>query len=283
MASRRASTSRGDRLARLLVAHDAFDHAARHELRNRPSRRPRRPRRSATAARSPRSLAATSSVPSLARSIEVARRVTGRSPRRARRCLRRASHRGAYPRARADRGRIGLTRAARDRALAPSLHIRRARGRARPRRAAARGDRREPLVAALTCRFRRRPTGFWYGRRDARPPDASTTTPRRSRAAIPTMISALVLVTRRTTSRGAAKFLEAARLCAPSTTMHAPDDPARPRRREERDDIGDLLGRAEPAERQLALDHVGDAGGVGLLPAIPAAAGEQDRARARPS
>ena len=46
----------------------------------------------------------------------------------------------------------------------------------------------------------------------------------------------------------------------------------------ERDDVGDLLGRAEPAERQLARDERGDAVGIGLLPPLPAAAGEQDRA-----
>src|SRR5690349_11430675 len=49
-------------------------------------------------------------------------------------------------------------------------------------------------------------------------------------------------------------------------------DPAGARRGQKRHDVGDLVGRAEAAERQLALDEGGDAGRIGLLPAFPAAA-----------
>src|SRR6476620_6829179 len=54
-------------------------------------------------------------------------------------------------------------------------------------------------------------------------------------------------------------------------------DPAGARGAQERDDVGDLLGAAEAAGRDLARDEGGDAVGVGLLPAVPAAAREQDR------
>src|SRR5712671_4799827 len=54
-------------------------------------------------------------------------------------------------------------------------------------------------------------------------------------------------------------------------------DPARPRRREEGDDVADFFGRAEAAERQLALDELGDGHGVLLLPLPPRSALEQDR------
>ena len=56
-------------------------------------------------------------------------------------------------------------------------------------------------------------------------------------------------------------------------------DPARARRREERDDGADFFGAAEAAERQLAPDELGDAGGIGLLAPVPRAAGKEDRAR----
>jgi hypothetical protein len=59
-----------------------------------------------------------------------------------------------------------------------------------------------------------------------------------------------------------------------------PADPARARREQERRHVGDLLGRAEPPERELlahpALER------LGVVPAamVPAAALEQDRAGA---
>ena len=58
-------------------------------------------------------------------------------------------------------------------------------------------------------------------------------------------------------------------------------DPAGARRAEERDDVGDLLGAAEAPERDLARDEGGDALGIGLLPAVPAAARETGSSRAR--
>src|SRR5215831_2157419 len=49
-------------------------------------------------------------------------------------------------------------------------------------------------------------------------------------------------------------------------------------RAQERDHAGDLLRRAEAAQRQLAPDERGDALGVGLLAPVPRAALEDDRA-----
>jgi len=43
--------------------------------------------------------------------------------------------------------------------------------------------------------------------------------------------------------------------CAPSTTTHAPAIPARPRADQEGDGVADFLGRAEPAEGDLALSR----------------------------
>src|SRR5262249_28123491 len=54
-------------------------------------------------------------------------------------------------------------------------------------------------------------------------------------------------------------------------------DPGRPGRGEEGDDGGDFFGAAEAAERQLVANHARDAFGIGLLPAVPRAAGEHDR------
>src|SRR5436189_6479606 len=56
-------------------------------------------------------------------------------------------------------------------------------------------------------------------------------------------------------------------------------DPAGLGRGEEGDDGGDFLGTAEAAEGQLALDHVGDRRGIGLLALVPRAAGKHDRPR----
>src|SRR5262245_53770192 len=56
-------------------------------------------------------------------------------------------------------------------------------------------------------------------------------------------------------------------------------DPAGAIRGEEHHEIGDFVGAAEAAERQLALDHLGDAGGIRLLPLVPRAAGKHDRSR----
>ena len=56
-------------------------------------------------------------------------------------------------------------------------------------------------------------------------------------------------------------------------------DPAGLRRREKRDRRADFFGLAEPAERQLLLDELRDAFGIGLLPLPPRSAFKQDRAR----
>ena len=46
---------------------------------------------------------------------------------------------------------------------------------------------------------------------------------------------------------------------------------------EERHDVAHLLGAAEAAERQLGLDELGDAVGIGLLALVPRSARERDR------
>src|SRR5437773_5692846 len=56
-------------------------------------------------------------------------------------------------------------------------------------------------------------------------------------------------------------------------------DPARARRREERDDRPDFFGAAERPERQLPPDEFCDAGRILLLPAVPRSPLEQNRSR----
>src|SRR4029078_12806429 len=48
---------------------------------------------------------------------------------------------------------------------------------------------------------------------------------------------------------------------------------------EERDDVGDLVDRPEPAPRELTLDERRDPFRILALPALPAPAGEEDRSR----
>src|SRR6266851_271411 len=54
-------------------------------------------------------------------------------------------------------------------------------------------------------------------------------------------------------------------------------DPAGAGRGEKGDDRADFLRAPEAPERQLALDHVGDAGGIRLLALVPGPAGKHDR------
>jgi hypothetical protein len=65
--------------------------------------------------------------------------------------------------------------------------------------------------------------------------------------------------------------LERTRLAAVDGDAGA-GDPAGARRAQERHDVADLVGAAKAAERDVARDERRDAFGVGLLPAVPAAA-----------
>ena len=67
----------------------------------------------------------------------------------------------------------------------------------------------------------------------------------------------------------------------PSTVIDAPLTQLARGGGEERDDGADFLGAAEAAERQLALDELGDAGRIRLLACVPRPARETGSIRAR--
>src|SRR6185436_5137321 len=133
--------------------------------------------------------------------------------------------------------------------------------------------------AAFTRRPRRRPSprhsAPTWTRDSWRPTTPSTSSARARRAEVGCVDAARGPASR----RGLPAFgrLESPRLAAVDGDARA-GDPAGAGRAEEGDHVGHLLGATEAAGGDLAVDESGDPRRIALLAAVPAAAGEEDRA-----